>query len=202
MKKIYIFILCCCLILLHLFPCLAATDESRKEVTQDGSYFIISDTPLHTDFDSPDTPGDPDNNATAPGSPDDSVIQETENGNSLLQLLKKIINALLRIFGRMTNQTELTKTKYLYYYSSDSQLLWSALLTGEFMYSSSSVRCMDAVFSFTSYDRNWKLIDYSCKSNNATASATFSVAHTSLGVHLQTIEKTLTLTCDTNGNVT
>ena len=200
MKKLLLSLLCCILLCLQLVPCFAAINNIQIEKNEDGSYFIIGDEPILSNPlppDENDTAGPP----TVPP-PGDSSIQESGNQNSLIQVLKKIINAILRLLGRINNQSEVTKSKYIYYYSSDSKLVWSGELTGEFLYSGSSVQCIDASFSFTSYDSNWKLDDYNCKEQNATASVTFSVVQKSLGVKLQTITKTLTLTCDTNGKVT
>ncbi len=194
MKRVMIAFLCFMMICMQLLPCFALTNDRQIEENQDGSFFVISSEPLASA-----PPIDPDSNETAPGisaNPEDGAI------NSLISLFKKIINALMQLIGRLSNQTQVTKTKYIYYYSSDSKLIWSGELTGQFMYSDSSARCMDASFSFMSYDGNWKLDDYTCSANAATASVVFSVVHKSLGVKLQTITKTITLTCDTDGNVT
>lgn len=200
MKRFLIFILCFVLFCVWVVPCFAATNNMQIEQNEDGSFFITVDEPLCSvpDIDQDNTQQKPPTTET-PGA---SEAQGSGNLNSLIKLLKKIITALLRMVGQINNQNNVTKTKYIYYYSADSELLWSGELTGEFLYSSSSVQCIDASFSFTSYDSNWKLDAHTCATQNATASVTFSVVQKSLGVKLQTITKTLTLTCDTNGKVT
>ncbi|MBR3953930.1 MAG: hypothetical protein IKJ63_00450 [Clostridia bacterium] len=190
MKRIFISFLCCALLCLQIIPCVAAASGMQTEKNEDGSFFIISDKPLSSAVAPPDF-----ENQIVPGAP------TVSNMSAIIKLFRSIIEKLLHLFRQLQGKEEVTKTKYIYYYSSDSKLLWSGKLTGEFMYSSSSAQCLNASFDFETYDSNWKLDDYTCSTKNATASVTFSVVQKSLGVKLQTIEKTITLTCDTNGNV-
>jgi len=198
MKRIFISFLCCVLICLQILPCFAAASDVQMETNEDGSFFIITEEPLS----SAEPPNIDDSFPPGDGiKPEGSVNPEISGMNALLEMFKKIIEAFRRLIAQLSNQKSVTKTKYIYYYSADSELLWSGELTGEFQYSSSSVNCIDASFFFKAYDKNWKLDKYSCTKNGNTASVTFSVVQISLGVKLQTIEKTITLTCDTNGNV-
>ena len=202
MKRALIAVICCVFVCLQLVPCFAINSGLQIETNEDGSCFVISNEPL-----SSFTPGD----EAIPGTPGDSAPGITSQGgngllneselNALTRLFQKIINALIRLIGKINNQHDVTKTKYIYYYSSENILLWSGELTGEFLYSSSSAKCIDSTFLFTSYDNNWQLDDYACTKNGATASVTFFVVQKSLGVKLQTITKTISLTCDNNGNV-
>ncbi len=208
MKRFLVFILCFVLVCVSVVPCFSATNNMQIEQNEDGSFFIIIDEIIYDeDYDAgiqPEGTITPDE--IPPTTPNDSMVSESGGMNSLIQLLQKIINALLRMIGQLKNQKEVTKTannkKYIYYYSADSELLWLAQLTGEFAYTSTTAWCTNAAFDFRSFDSNWQLDDYTCKEQNATASVTFSVVQKSLGVKLQTITKTMTLTCDTNGKVT
>lgn len=197
MKRIFISFLCCVLICLQILPCFAAASDVQMETNEDGSFFIITEEPLAS-------AEPPDVDIEHPGDsikPEGPANPEISGMNALLEMFKKIIEAFRRLIAQLSNQKSVTKTKYIYYYSADSELLWSGELTGEFQYSSSSVNCIDAYFDFTTYDSNWKLADYVCTAKNATATLTVWVEQCSLGVKLQTIEKTISLTCDTNGNV-
>ncbi len=208
MKRFLIFILCFVLFCVSVVPCFAATNNMQIEQNEDGSFFIIIDEINFTDSDDDlQVPPTVQPDEIPPTTPNDSTVSELGGGmNSLMQILQKIIAALRRMLGLLNNQKEATKTasntKYIYYYSANSELLWHAQLTGEFAYTSTSAWCTNAAFDFRSLDSNWQLDDYTCKEQNATASVTFSVVQKSLGVKLQTITKTLTLTCDTNGKVT
>ena len=200
MKRLLIFILCFVLFCVSVVPCFAATNNMQIEQNEDGSFFIIIDEIIYDE--NYDAGIQPEGTIT----PNGAGSSELSSMDSLIQLFQKIINYLKRMLGMLNNQKEATKTanntKYIYYYSADSELLWHAQLTGEFAYTSTTAWCTNAAFDFRSLDSNWKLDDYTCKEQNATASVTFSVVQKSLGVKLQTITKTLTLTCDTNGRVT
>lgn len=186
MKRIVSIILCIVMLFLSAFPAYAVTADMQTEQNEDGSYFVITNEPLSSTLPLPGTPGE----------------TEKHEMNVILALFKNLITKLMRLIYRMSGQKDVTKTKYVYYYSSDKTLLWSATVTGEFVYSASSAKCIRADYGFETYDSNWKLNDCICAEQANTATATFYVEHHSLGVKLQTIEKTVTLTCDTNGNVT
>lgn len=198
MKRILTAALCCVIVCLQLLPCFSAESGMQVERNEDGSFFIISEEPLTSS-----NPPDIDDSFSQDDGikPEGSVNPEISGMNALLEMFKKIIETFRQLIALLNNQKSVTKTKFLYYYSADSQLLWSGELTGEFLYSSSSVNCIDASFFFKAYDKNWKLDKYSCTENGNTASVTFSVVQKSLGVNLQTITKTISLTCDTEGNI-
>ncbi len=186
MKRIVSIILCSVLLFLSAFPAYAVTADMQTEQNEDGSYFVITNEPLSSALPVPGTPGE----------------TEKHEMNVILALFKNLITKLMRLFYQMAGQKNITKAKYIYYYSSDSTLLWQGKLSGEFVYSNSSAKCIRADFDFESYDSNWELKDHTCTAASDSATVTFYVAHHSLGVKLQTIEKTVTLSCDTNGNVT
>lgn len=192
MKRILIVFLCCVLGFMLILPCFAVS-APQTQVNEDGSYFVVCDEPRYPDVIDPDHDSDP---PTA-GAPEISSMSK------IIQLLKSFIEKIMQLLARFKGEPmqEVTKTKYIYYYSAESKLLWSGKLTGVFAYSASGARCKDASFAFDSYDGNWSLSGYNCTKNGATASVTFGVVQRSLGVKLQTIEKTLTMTCDTSGNV-
>lgn len=190
MKRLFISILCYILICSYIVPCLASASGTQIETNADGSFIVISNEP-------PDFSVYPPNfgDETAPETP------QLNSMGSIIELLKSFIDKLINLFRQLQGKEEITKSKYIYYYSADSKLLWLGKLTGQFLYSSDSVSCIDASFAFESYDSNWKLDTYNCSTKNATAEVRFSVVQKSLGVKLQTINKSLSLTCDTNGNV-
>ena len=112
---------------------------------------------------------------------------------------------LLRFFKRLlylfTGMKTAEKSKYLRYYDANGVLLWEAVLTAEFVYSSKQVRCESVDLSFVSMDRNWLLASRNTEKAGDTARGTVSVRQTKLGVPLQTVTRTLTLTCDRYGAV-
>ncbi len=126
----------------------------------------------------------------------DSIKEESEGG-----IFAKIIAFFRQLINFIKGQKTVSKTKYINYYSSDGSLLWTAMLTGEFVYTKYSAVCTLARFDMDIYDSDWKKQDSGCKNEGDTAFAQFSVKQYKLLVPLKTIEKTMTLVCDTSGNV-
>jgi len=95
-----------------------------------------------------------------------------------------------------------TKTKSYQHYNSDDTLAWKASITATFTYNGTTASCTDVSKSTTIYDSAWKCTASSCSKSGATATGNFTFKRYVLLVPVQTINKTLTLTCDRNGNVT
>ena len=126
----------------------------------------------------------------------DGVDNEKEEG-----IFMKLWGFLKKLIDFFRGRKSVSKTKYLNYYSSDNELLWTARLEGDFIYTKSSAECVASRFGIDIADRDWRLISSGCDKKEDTAMASFSVRQYKLSVPLKTIEKTLTLTCDTKGNV-
>ena len=150
--------------------------------------------------------------------PENTQTEVLENGDSLVSgigdplltaapedtpaaTLSNLIRFLKRLIFFFTGTKTVEKSKYLRYYDQNGVLLWEATLTAEFAYSSKQVQCEDARLSFVSLDWDWTLVSRQTVKTGDTALGTISVKQTKLGVPLQTITRTITLTCDSNGNV-
>lgn len=132
---------------------------------------------------------------------------EHESTNNNFSFITQLINLLKKIIAYLTgkevqSQTKtVSKTKYAGYYDAKGNLLWSVYLTAEFSYNVEKAECTEASVSYNIIDSDRKLISSDCSKNNATATGTFLIRQYKLGVPLKSIEKILTLTCDTSGNV-
>ena len=62
--------------------------------------------------------------------------------------------------------------------------------------------CVSAFVHQEVYDEDWGVVKARAEKSGNTATGYFTVQQVKLGVTLKTIERTLTLTCDPNGNVT
>ena len=176
MKRIITLTICLLMVFLCFAPAVSAiqSENTQTEVLENGDSLVsgIGD-PLLT------------------AAPEDTPSATFSN---LIRFLKRLI-----FFFTGTKTVE--KSKYLRYYDQNGVLLWEATLTAEFAYSSKQVRCEDARLSFVSLDWDWTLVSRQTEKTGDTALGTISVKQTKLGVPLQTITRTLTLTCDSNGNV-
>ncbi len=126
----------------------------------------------------------------------DGINEEAEGG-----IFAKIIAFFRQLIDFIKGQKTVSKTKQLSYYSADGRLLWTAMLTGEFVYTKYSAVCNRVAFNMDIYDSDWKLKSSEYKNEGNKAFAEFTVRQYKLSVPLKVIEKTMTLVCDTNGNV-
>ena len=94
-----------------------------------------------------------------------------------------------------------TGTKTQTYYGSDGESAWKAVLTGTFTYTGSSATCTASSVSVTIYDTSWYTISKSASRSGNTASATVTMGCKLLGVTIDKVTTTPTLTCDKDGNL-
>lgn len=100
---------------------------------------------------------------------------------------------------RATNTKKGTKrTKYL---DSSNVTVWEVSVTGTFTYDGSTSTCTAASVAATSYSSNWKITSKSASKsgNKAIGKATAKCYYD--GSLVTTVNKTVTLTCDKNGNL-
>lgn len=187
MKKVISLVLCALLVVLTLTPVSAAYTETEKQYFEDGSYITVGYDESDGDF--------------------GEITEDAESGSlsffeRIISIFKKIIAYL---FGKETEEETkpktVSKTKYARYYDTNDNLLWTVYLTAEFSYDGESAECTKVSVSQSIKDSDWKLISSDCEKSGNRATGDFTVRQYKLGVPLKTIEKTLTLTCDKDGNV-
>ena len=91
--------------------------------------------------------------------------------------------------------------KTLSRYSSDGQKEWEMKLHGSFSFDGTSATCTDASVTYSIYNSNWHFVSKSAWPSGNTANGTITLKETYLGFTLQTVTKSLTITCDADGNV-
>lgn len=189
MKKIITFLLSALLIFTSLYPGVSATSvESDTERFDDGTYMTV------TYYKPPSETSD-----------DEGVWEDidAEEGASVPSVLAKIISWLREVFQKIfATQSTVTKTKYCNYFDSNGKLLWSVSLKATFTYNHRKAVCVSSEITYEIRDSDWKMLSYTSNEDSNTATGEFSIRQYKLGVPLKLIEKTLTLTCDKNGNVT
>lgn len=109
------------------------------------------------------------------------------------------------IITTISEESSITRTassktgqKTATFYNSDNVAQWSATLKGTFTYNGSSATCTASSITHKIYSSNWKIASASAtkSGNKATGKAT---AKRYLIVPVQTVEKTITLTCSASG---
>ncbi len=195
MKKIIAFVLCTLILTAMLVPAVSAEYSEERIYFDDGSYLEYSDKLIHI----PPVPpsGDGDFSDTMG---DGEEVEENQS-SSLSSFLSRLVKWIKDIVARLSRTKTVKKTKYANYYASNGKPLWSVYLTAEFSYNGKKALCTSSSISCVIVDKDWKLVYSSNSEQENTAVGNFVVKQYKLGVPLKEIEKTLTLTCDKNGNV-
>lgn len=190
MKKIIAVLLCTLIFIFSAAPCIGAYTGER-EYFDDGSYIIVSDEIIGNDYENGESGSE--------GGGDEAFPEgSTSQGRDFLTVLKELIRRIIALFKR--NKT-VRETKYVSYYSSDGDLLWMGTLTAEFTYNGKGSVCESAESRCQTYDSDWRLLSKDCTADGSNASACFRLRQYKLGVPLKTVEKTVSLSCDKDGNV-
>lgn len=87
------------------------------------------------------------------------------------------------------------------YESSSGKTLWTITITGTFSYTGSSSKCIKSEISTTCPASNWKLSEKKAYTSGASAKATASFKQYKKDVYLQTITRTVTISCNKSGKL-
>ena len=178
MKKILCILLCGALLCAAVLPVFANSVPEQRETLEDGSYFV---TVVNDD------------------SPHYGEIAADTGLTAVINRLIRFLRQMIQLLGGIKT---VSKTKYVNYYDSNGTLLWTVSLTAEFTYNKQQATCTSVSRHYVVYDRDWSVVSARTEKEGNTATGWFTVRQTKLGVPLKTIERTLILTCDANGNVT
>jgi len=80
-------------------------------------------------------------------------------------------------------------------------LEWSAVLTAQFEYNGQSATCTSANCAVFIVDESWHEVSNVTTRSGATATTSLVISRKLLGITVKTINETITLTCDKNGNL-
>ena len=184
MKRL-VSLLLAAMLLLSVMPVKAAATVESNTYFEDGSF-------ISTGYGSPD--------------PWESLDGETESGSAdIFSLLRRIVKFFTDFFekllGKQSKVQTASKTKYAAYYDSKGNLLWTVYLSADFTFDGKASECTNVSTSYTIKDSDWRVISSECEKAEGTATGCFTVKQYKLGVPLKEIERTLTLTCDKDGNI-
>lgn len=94
-----------------------------------------------------------------------------------------------------------TKTKTSTYYESNGTAVWDIALTASFIYTGISATCTSCSGKVTVYSSNWYEISKSTSRDGGSAFCNVEMGRKVLGITLEKVPHTVTLTCDKDGNV-
>ena len=94
-----------------------------------------------------------------------------------------------------------TATKRAKYVNSSNVTVWEISVTGTFTYNGTSSTCTASSVAAKSYSTNWKITSQSASKSENKAIAKATAKYYYDGSLVTTASKTVTLTCDKNGNL-
>lgn len=105
-------------------------------------------------------------------------------------------------YGTNNTRATTTKSKTATYKGASGTSLWSVTVKGTFTYNGTTSSCKSSSVSTKNYSTSWKLSNATSSKSGATASASVTAKqYHQDGTVLRTINKTVKLTCDKNGNL-
>ena len=129
---------------------------------------------------------------TAQAAEADTQIEYFEDGSYLVTETEIINTRMLTKVGSKTAT----------YYNANDEIQWKVYVTGEFLYDGTTSTCTYASGTTTIYNTSYwrKNTDYTTYNGN---SATYTVIfdYYVLGFHTDTLDCSIPITCDENGNI-
>ena len=111
------------------------------------------------------------------------------------------ITTITIVSSKAFNSTK-TASKSYNHYSASNVLLWTITLTATFTYNGSTASCTNATPSYTMYATTWSVTKSNATYSGNTATGNFTVKRYNMFIPVETVNKTLTLTCSPSGVIT
>ena len=122
-------------------------------------------------------------------------IEELPDGSRFITVIEDVHTPGIQPFDRTTE----TKSKTVYYENSAGKSVWYVRVTGTFTYGDGTARCTSATPSAASLDSNWKVSDITGGKSGNKATATATGKRYNGNIVVETVTKTVTLTCGPTG---
>ncbi len=97
--------------------------------------------------------------------------------------------------------TTVTRSKVSNIKNSNDEVLTSFVLTGTFIYDHSTSRCTNVSCTTTIYDDQWKFTSTSATKSGISANGSYTAKRYVLGIEMESVSHTITISCDAHGNV-
>ena len=110
-----------------------------------------------------------------------------------------LVETISIVHGRASDTVSGNKASV--HYDSDGSTNWKVVVNGTFTYANGVPICRSSTCSVTIYDSAWYTVSKSASKSGASAIANVAMGQKVLGVTVKEVSKTVTLTCDGNGNL-
>lgn len=97
--------------------------------------------------------------------------------------------------------TTVTRSKVSNIKNSNDEVLTSFVLTGTFTYDHSTSRCTNVSCTTTIYNDQWKFTSTSATKSGITANGSYTAKRYILGIEMESLSRTISISCDAHGNV-
>lgn len=101
--------------------------------------------------------------------------------------------------SKATNQKNASKTTQ--FLNANGNVMWSVTVTATFSYNGTSSTCTNASASATSNNSDWVISNYYASHSGNSGTATATAKKYYMSVPIDTVTKSVTLSCDKNGNL-
>lgn len=137
--------------------------------------------------------------ADVSGSPtvESSSIEWLDDGSYYLTVIEDVPSEGIVPFAAKT----VTKSKTAYYKSAKGVTLWQVKVTGTFTYGNGTAKCTKATPSAAAKASSWKVSNISSSRSGNKASAKATGKQYANGIMTQSVTKSVTLTCNSKGQV-
>lgn len=135
-----------------------------------------------------------------------STVNATENGgNSSIEYLDNgdylVITITQDSALAATRSTKTTSGSKKVSYMHNDTVLWTVTVSGKFSYTGSTATCTSASVSTTCPSSSWKVTNKSSSRSGNTAIARATGKNYLLGVCIQTVDRTVKLSCSSSGKL-
>lgn len=130
----------------------------------------------------------------------DSIQTEYfDDGSYFVTLIETISDPQTEKTNPSRSSSTVTKSKTSIYHNSDGETVWSVKVTGSFTYGNGSATCNSVTPSASSNNSAWKVSNISGSKSGASATASATGKQYYNNTVINTVNKSVTLTCSPTG---
>lgn len=129
-----------------------------------------------------------------------NTIELLENGDYLETTITETPIFSLSLYSAKSSKTT-TKTKTIYYKNSNGTILWSVYIRATFSYDGSTYVCTSCSHGYSVNDNKWSIANISSSKYKNTATTNVTAKQTQNSGATQTINRSITIKCSTDGTV-
>ena len=133
------------------------------------------------------------------------AVENIDNENTVIEYLEDGSCFITTITVVEENSTYATNTKQVSkstsYKDEDGIVCWKATLHASFRYTGSSATCTESEVTYTVSNSKWKITSATASKSGNTATADVTAKRYTLGIPVETLNRTITMTCSANGTI-